>query len=185
MPETNTVSFVLKARESVRERVGVCMGVSKRWDQIHKWLFEKENGGKKKHRRKRSDYKEKQRFWTPVQRRSIWPLPCREKKKDDSRWRGISWFRSVSCRSPSIVSLSLSERTTQHSRNRIQPQQQHVSACGGAVLDTNLSSANESQTHRPECYSWQSALVVLYERQIASVRPEGCYRNFCTDHCRG
>lgn len=29
-----------------------------------------------------------------------------------------------------------------------------------AVLDTNLSSANESQIPQPECYSWQLAQVV-------------------------
>lgn len=83
-------------------------------------------------------------------------------EKDDSHWQRISWLEV--CHLAASTSLSVSDCTKQ-CHDLFQPQQQHGSACREAVLDTNLSSANKSQTHQPECYSWQSALVD-YERQI-------------------
>lgn len=86
----------------------------------------------------------------------------RHEKKMTHAGRGSVDWRCVIQRPRHLMSVS---DCTQQSRDLSQPQQQHGSACREAVLDTNLSPANKSQIHQPECYSWQSALVV-YERQI-------------------
>lgn len=158
MPEANTISFVWKDEEK-KAIESQCVGVCERVGGVDRDGIRYTNSNVKNIYVKKERWERKT---TPVQRLKVCCVELLPWEKDDSHWQRISWLEVCHIAAP--TSLSVSD-CTQQSHDLFQPQQQQGSACREAVLDTNLSFANKSQTHQPEYYSWQSTLVD-YERQI-------------------